>query len=239
MSTQQNYLIRDIIFPPRCPFCEKIVAKTGRSCEACKEKLPYLYEPRCRKCSKPIFQAESEYCYDCEHKIFSYHSGKAVWKYEKEVAASISRFKFHDKQEYASFYAHEMVRLYGDWIRMNSIEAFLPVPIHKAKKRKRGYNQALLLAKSMGEEMNIPVLTDGITRVKNTKPQKELNDRERKKNLKAAFLENEEVLNGFRKVALIDDIYTTGATIEACTKVLLNTQITEVYFLCVSIGTSM
>lgn len=229
-------MVRDILFPPRCPFCERIVKNLGGICETCKTKLPYIKEPRCKKCSKPIENGEEEYCFDCKNRDFSYTGGRAVWKYEKEVKLSISRFKFKDKQEYAKAYGDEIIRLYGDWMIGKGIEAFIPVPLNEKKKRMRGYNQAELIAKVVGSELNIPVVSGVLIRTIETRPQKELNDKDRISNLSGAFAAKGEFLRGIKRIALFDDIYTTGSTIEACAKVLKRIYIEEVYFICVSIG---
>lgn len=188
------------------------------------------------RCSKPVLSDEGEYCLDCTNKRFRYISGRAVWSYDKMVAQSLARFKFKDKQEYSYFYASEMIRLYGNWIKKQEIEALVPVPIHIAKRRMRGYNQAELLAGLIGENLNLPVLSKALIRTRNTRPQKQLTNRERKVNLEQAFSGDYLHTEGVKKVVLIDDIYTTGSTIEACTKVLSELDIKEVYFLCVSIG---
>ena len=232
-------MIKDIIFPPRCPICEAIVPKLGMACDACKDNLPYIKEPRCKRCSKPIGNEETENCYDCMRKEFHYTSGKAVWIYNKSMSQSIGRFKYQNKQEYAVFYGEEISRLYGRWIKDNRIEALIPVPIHKRKKSLRGYNQAELIANVISDNLEIPLLRTGLERFKETKPQKDLTLSERMRNMEAAFASGRSQVGGFRRVALIDDIYTTGSTMEACAKELLKLGVDEVYFLCVCIGTNV
>lgn len=198
-----------------------------------------MKEPRCKRCSKPIDNEETELCFDCMHKTFHYTSGKAVWNYSKSMAQSIARFKYKNKQEYATFYGTEIARLYGKWIEENKIEALIPVPIHIHKKNLRGYNQAELIANAVSDKLDIPVVAKELIRIKETKPQKDLTLSERIRNMEMAFSCNKSKLYGFKRVALVDDIYTTGSTIEACTKVLLNLGIEEVYFLCVCIGVNI
>ncbi len=239
MYILKNYLIKDVIFPPRCPICETIVPKLGTVCNICKGKLPYIKEPRCKRCSKPIGNEETENCYDCMRKVFHYTSGRAVWIYNKSMSQSIGRFKYQNKQEYATFYGEEISRLYGKWMKDKKIEALIPVPIHKRKKNLRGYNQAELIANVISDNMEIPVFRKGLERFKETKPQKDLTLSERMRNMEAAFTSDKSQVMGFKRVALVDDIYTTGSTIEACTKELLKLGVDEVYFLCVCIGASV
>ncbi len=187
------------------------------------------------RCSKELID-EEEYCPDCLRKKFHFIRGYAVWNYDRQIAESISRFKFHDKEEYGIFFGKEMARLYGSWLIQKGIQGLIPVPIYKKKKSTRGFNQAEILANTIGSQTGIPVLKDVLVRERETKPQKELSHLERQKNLKGAFVGKEETLGKINRVVLIDDIYTTGSTVETCTKVLLSMKIKEVYFLCISIG---
>jgi ComF family protein len=132
-----------------------------------------------------------------------------------------------------------MFKQYGDWIGQLMPDALIPVPVHKERYRKRGFNQAELVAKELGKYCKIPVISDFLIRVKNTLPQKELSDRERSDNLRHAFSvrnESQELSKLIDCVIIIDDIYTTGSTIEACTRTLQEVGVKKVYFLCVCIG---
>lgn len=195
----------------------------------------YIRNPRCKKCGKPLGNPREEYCRDCKKHSYSYEEGRAVWVYNKELRESIYRFKYDNKREYAQFYVQEMVNGYGDWIKHLGVEAILPVPLHKKKQKSRGFNQAEVLAKGIGQALEIPVRTDLVYRQKNTIPQKELNSKERQKNLKNAFkiVQNDVQL---KKVLLVDDIYTTGSTIEAMASVLKEHGVKKVYYICLGTG---
>jgi len=114
-------------------------------------------------------------------------------------------------------------------------QALVPVPLHKKKKRKRGYNQAQVLAEELSRIWQLPVLDDLVVRVKNTRPMKEIEGTERQNNLKKAFKlgKNDVKLN---TIIIIDDIYTTGSTVDAVAKVCREGGIDNVYVLSVSIG---
>jgi Predicted amidophosphoribosyltransferases len=153
---------------------------------------------------------------------------------------SIADFKYHNKKEYAKFYMEEMIRLFAAGIIKMNPDVIVPVPIHKSKYQERGYNQADILAKGIAKELGIEVLSQLLIRTKKTLPQKKLSDKERLRNLQEAFLFNKVAADRFKgdikRVLLIDDIYTTGSTIEACTNVLKSEGISEVYFLVLCIG---
>ncbi len=233
--------ILDIIYPVRCPICMEIVTPKGkRICSNCKERLPYIQEPRCLKCSKPLEVEEKEYCDDCERKDLHFNRGYAVWVYNKMMMQSISAFKYKSKKEYAAFYTEEIITHYKKQLVKLNLDGIVPVPLHRTKYRERGYNQAALLAKGIGDELDIPVLNDLLIRTKKTVPQKTLNDMERLHNLMEAFQYNKKTKSVFRsdlsRVLLVDDIYTTGSTMEACTNVLKENGIKEVYFIVLCIG---
>ena len=157
-----------------------------------------------------------------------------------EMRKSLVDFKYHSKKEYAKFYTQEIVRLYGDQIRKWNPDLLVPVPIHRSKYLERGYNQADILARGIGKQMGIPVLSHLLLRNKKTLPQKSLSDKERLKNLAEAFSYNERAALKYGKkinrVLLIDDIYTTGSTIEACTNVLRFHHVTHTFFIVLCIG---
>lgn len=230
-----------MLYPVRCPICEGIVSpKDRRICQSCEKQLQFISEPRCKKCSKPIEQEQKEYCSDCERKDYHFDYGYSLWLYDTHMKKSISNFKYRHKKEYAKFYIQEIIRNYGEKIKSLSPDVVVPIPIHKSKYRERGYNQAEILAKGIGKELDILVLPNLLIRNKKTLPQKQLSDKERLRNLQEAFRYNEELADEFsgrlNKVLLVDDIYTTGSTIEACTNILKHYGINNVYFITLCIG---
>lgn len=194
------------------------------------------------KCGKPIQNEEQEYCYDCSRFEYAFEQGYSLWLHHQPVSGAIYQYKFHNKRCFAEVFAKEMVKKYGWAMKKWKVEAIIPVPLHKSKRRKRGYNQAEILAEKIAEEWqlkglgnDIIVLKNVLCRVKKTKPQKTLDDFERQRNLQGAFV----VSKGWKplkNVLVIDDIYTTGATIQKIAKVLKNAGVENVYFLTISIG---
>ncbi len=194
-----------------------------------------MREPVCKKCGKSITDERREFCIDCGRKKHSYCQGKAVFVYEGKIKNSMYRFKYANKREYAAFYAEEAAFLYKDWVREKQIEAILPVPMYFWKKRRRGYNQAEVFAEHLGRKLNVPVDKKLVKRIRNTVPQKELNDVQRKSNLKNAFQLASDIVE-YRQVLLVDDIYTTGSTIDEIAGVLSGAGVKNIYYICISIG---
>lgn len=234
------YNLLNIIYPRRCPICTDIVIPKGEKiCKECIKCLVYIQEPRCKKCSKLIEYKDHEYCGDCDKSKFSFEYGYALWSYNSSIRKSISEYKNKGKKEYADFYVEELVKYYGDRIKKLEIDALVPVPLHKSRQNDRGYNQSEIISKKLGKALNMVHISDLLIRNKKTLRQKDLNDKERIENIQKAFVINEKVLskiNNLNRVMLVDDIYTTGSTINECSKVLLNNEIKEVYFITLSIG---
>lgn len=187
------------------------------------------------KCGKPVSREDQEYCRDCGKRNYAFEQGRSLWRHVPPVSKAIYQFKFHNKRYYAEIFAREMAREYGQWIRDRGIEEILPVPLHPSRRRKRGYNQAELLAKEISKELQIPIRKNVVFRVRRTKPQKQLDDREREENLQRAFGISRQ-WKAPANVLVVDDIYTTGSTVHRISKLLLKAGAEKVYFLTISIG---
>lgn len=223
-----------LLFPLRCPVCDDIVRPFGEKiCTGCIKELKYLTPPWCMRCGKKLLK-DKEFCEDCEKKEHVYIRGRALYEY-KAVASSIYRFKYGDRQEYAEFFGEEVVRYLGDFIKSVNPQGIIPIPLHKRRRNKRGYNQAELLAKAIGKRVEIPVYDKLLVRVKNTAPLKQQNAKERQNNLKKAFkvTQNDVKLD---KVIIIDDIYTTGSTINEAAAVLKKCGVQNIYFVTLACG---
>lgn len=190
------------------------------------------------KCGKPIRSGEQEYCYDCAHTDHYFEQGAALWLHREPVNRSIYQFKFHNQRAFGRYYAEEMARRYGRTLRRWNPTLILPVPLHPLKQRKRGYNQAAIVAGELGRLSGI-IVDDGILkRVRGTAPQKSLAPEERKRNIGGAFLvgrQERKRLAG-KRVLLIDDIYTTGSTMDEAARTLRRAGAEKVYYLAISIG---
>ncbi len=222
-----------ILYPQTCYFCGKI--NESPICNVCLGKVSYIKEPCCKKCGKPVRYKEQEYCFDCQRKTFSYQQGRSLWVHKGAVPWSIYQFKYHNRRIYGEFYAQELYRLYGNRIKQWGIDVIVPVPLHPKRKRKRGYNQTEVIAKYLSKMTGIPMEKNLVRRIRYTEAQKKLNHKDRKKNLEEAFEVNRNYQK-YKNVLLIDDIYTTGSTIDTIAKQLLEKCNKKTWFLTISIG---
>ena len=232
---KKRELLQNLFFPPRCPVCDQVLWAGEKICGPCGTKIQHITEPCCKKCGKPLEDERREYCPDCAHKKHFYTQGKAVFVYQGGIRESMYRFKYANRREYAAYYAREAAALYQDWVFKNQIEVIVPVPMYRWKKRRRGYNQAETFARALGRELGLPVDAGLVRRVRNTVPQKELNGGQRAANLKNAFQLAADIVK-YKKILLVDDIYTTGTTIDTVSEVLLKGGAERIYYICVSIG---
>ena len=202
-------------------------------CITCEKKIRYVKDPRCMKCGKPI-SSEDEYCKDCRGREHKFIQGRAVFDYGT-MAESLHRFKNRGRAEYAETYARLISEREKDWLCAIKPDAFIPVPIHKKKLRQRGYNQSACLSKELSKITNIPTLENVVIRENHTSPLKNLSLRERQNNLKNAFklCTNDVKLT---TIVIVDDIYTTGSTIDEISATIKDKFPCRIYFLTLAVG---
>lgn len=223
-----------LLFPRRCPVCDKIVWPSGEKiCAPCLKTLKLLTPPWCLRCGKKLYE-EGELCGDCKRISHKFLRGRALYEYSA-VAPSVYRLKYGKRQEYAEFFGEEAAKYLGEFIRSVQPDALIPVPLHRKRQIKRGYNQAKLIADVIGRYMNIPVYDNLVYRVKNTLPLKKQNPKERQNNLKKAFIirQNDVKLD---TIIIVDDIYTTGSTVDEVADVLKKHGVKKIYVITLACG---
>ena len=222
------------LFPLRCPVCDGIVTPYGEKiCLECMGKLRLLTPPWCLKCGKKLKNSE-EYCEDCRKNRHKYIRGRALYEYGS-VSPSLYRFKYGGRREYADYYGEEICRYLKDFIREAAPDDLIPIPLHTSRRKNRGYNQAELIAEAISRYSGIPVYSNLLRRVKNTTPLKLQNPSERQNNLKKAFniAQNDVKLE---TIIIIDDIYTTGSTIDEAAVTLKDAGVKNIYFITLACG---
>lgn len=224
----------DLLFPRRCAVCDEVMPPGEKYlCPLCIKKIIYVEEPFCLKCGKPL-QDNREFCNDCLIRRHNFESGVSVFDYGS-ISDSLFRFKNKGRVEYARFYALEIYKRRKAWIEAIKPDAFIPVPIHKSKMQKRGYNQSEILSRELSKLFKIPTITNIVVRTKKTIPLKNLGLSERQNHIKGAFkvASNDVKLS---TIVIIDDIYTTGSTIDEIAAVITEKIDCKIYFLTVTIG---
>jgi ComF family protein len=174
--------------------------------------------PYCPRCSRPFPKGSTSHlCTDCLGERLSYDWGRSAAFYQGVLAEAIQRFKYHGDIVLSG-------PLSWFWKKVDfedrSFDAIVPVPLHKSRLQQRGFNQALLLGKTLGKIHGKKVLPSILQRIRNTIPQVELDHRQRVKNVRGAFaVKNpQEIMD--KRLLLVDDVLTTGATVNECARVL-------------------
>lgn len=223
------------IYPRRCIICRRILPLTLEEylCGECHNKIEWISGSVCESCGKPI--PAYGRCRSCNSMRIYYDKGYAVYVYKDEMRDAIHRFKYGGKGGFARFFGREMA-LFADLEDIPLTDLIVPVPIHSERQRKRGYNQSELLADiycSIRGSESVRLLK----RVKKTKPQSGLKKEDRIKNVRGVFAINDCGIDiKGKSVLLIDDIYTTGSTVNECARVLKRAGAKSVYVFCLSIS---
>lgn len=226
----------DILFPRCCPVCFQIILPKGALiCPGCMKKLSWVRSPTCKKCGKEVMSDSIEYCLDCSKGRRSFDYGVALFNYNEAASRSIAAIKYKNKREYLDFYSEAMCRKLGKRLLSMNADVLAPVPVHSSRLKMRGFNQAQELAWRLSLGLGLPMDASILKRSRKTVPQKALTPADRLKNLEQAFTAAP-IPAHIRSVILIDDIYTTGSTIEACTRALRAADADRVYFAAIFIG---
>lgn len=223
----------DTLLPPRCVLCGEGVETQGSLCGVCWGRLHFISEPFCAKCSLPFEfdPGTGALCGACLEHPPSYAAARAALSYDEASRPLVARLKYYDQTYLARGMAAWLMRAGREVLE--GADLLAPVPLHYYRLIRRTYNQSGLLARWVGEASGIPVIPDLLTRKKHTAPQASLSRDKRRKNVRGAFTitpRHKERVAG-KRIVLVDDVMTTGATVEACSKALLKAGAASVHVL--------
>ena len=227
----KNFIIA-LFYPKKCVICNNILEFKNIEnyiCNFCSKNIPYIKGNTCNKCGVPI--DNGILCQNCFNNSFAFDYGFSAFKYEL-VKKSLFRFKYKcvksDGYGIAKIMVNYLLEYHNDII--DNIDLIVSVPIHIEKMKEREFNQSEILAEFIAKELNISYIRDVLIRVRNTVPQNTLNINERKNNVKGAFKVNNLDVIKDKKIMVIDDIFTTGSTINECARVMIMNDAKQVIF---------
>jgi ComF family protein len=232
------------LYPGRCRSCgqptnydnvaEVGSRSTGFFCTECASDISPIKSPFCTVCGMPFPDGSGpdHPCSDCLSHETYYHSARSAAEYKGTLKAAVHLYKYRGIQAMHKFLGPLAADAAMEYFPDAHVAA--AVPLHRRRLAKRGFNQSLFLAKHAAEGLSIPLSLDGLVRTRYTRPQVDLDPAEREENVKGAFAVEKPEEFRDKRVLLLDDVYTTGATVRECAKVLVDAGAEAVYVLTVA-----
>jgi len=213
----------DAVFPASCVLCDNLLPPENHSgiCDDCRDGLIPIHPPFCRVCGTPFQEGEtSRACLDCQRNPPRFDMLRVPYGYGGPLRDALLKFKFRRVTRYARPLAGLLLSAAGLGIDWRDYDLAVPVPLHPARLRERGFNQALLLGRRALSGTGLRFRYDVLERIKPTAPQVGLSPPKRRENVRGAFKVRDKKEVAGKRILLIDDVVTTGATMSACAKAL-------------------
>ncbi len=211
-----------LFYPANCELCGEAVARDEYLCAVCEDRAPRITSPFCAKCSEPFSGAiDQEFtCTNCAHRALDFDAAVSAYRSRGIVRVVLLRFKYGGDLHMRHPIGRWLLEALNDSrLRDRTFDVIVPVPLHPARLRERGFNQAQLLGKIMSAKINVPVLP-ALERIRYTTTQTAFDRLDRMENLRNAFRLRKKIGVRDSRVLLVDDILTTGSTLSECARVL-------------------
>lgn len=227
--------VLDLIYPPRCAACGQ--GSESPLCGRCLDAISPVPPPLCSCCGQST--AGRDLCSHCAYRIPAFTAARALGAYAGVLEQAIHRLKYRDRPQLAEplgIALAEFARTHASALSLAEVDFIAPAPMSPARRRVRGYNQAERLARVVARELGIPLDTTCLRRVKSARPQVGLTQEARQQNLTGVFsVSNNETVAG-KTILIVDDVSTTGATLDECARVLKAAEAKAVYALTLAAG---
>lgn len=220
-----------LVYPPKCPVCKACISEKDILCDKCLNSIAKLSPPFCKICGEPIAE-ENKQCKKCRRKNSVFKQHWSICKYEGVIKECIHLFKYNRRlglNKVFSALIKDFIKTYQ--LPVEEIDCIAPVPLHKSRLREREFNQADLIAEDISKEFSIDLESNLIKRIRNTRSQVDLPKFARYKNVKDAFALNALFSVEGKNLLLVDDVMTTGATLEEAANILKKNGAKDIYAL--------
>ena len=229
--------ILEILFPSdfKCVCCgEEISNEDFLICENCYKKLPWINGKVCEVCGEPI-KSESKLCMQCKSKLPYFKKCVSLFKYEEPISSLIKNFKYNNATYLQKTLATFILK---SFLKLNEkVDVVIPVPLHYNRFKHRGFNQSEEICYYLKSLLNLSVNTNAVVRKIDTQTQTELNRKQRCENLKDAFVVVDKNAIKNKTVLLVDDVYTTGSTLNEVAKTLIKAKVKNVFAITIAHNT--
>lgn len=216
-----------VIFPAPCRICGAVLTRAGMLpiCDECFQSLRPLNGPVCACCGRPFasevaLDAQMPKCFACRRDLYAFECARSFGPYTDHMVRAIGLMKYERLTQLGRWFAQRLHGVVEDNTALSEVDVVVPVPLHRGRLRERGYNQAELIAKPLARWMQLPLGPYLLVRTKPRPPRLLLSRRERWLTVRGAY----EIRKGTRvdnlRILLIDDVFTTGATLDACSRAL-------------------
>ncbi len=216
-----------VLFPANCRVCERLLEHAARIpvCPDCLDHVQRIADPMCARCGRPLFtppsQVENFLCRLCRQERYAFQLARSYAVYEDSLVRLIILLKHHGIEPLGAWCAQRLLELTQTYPDVTRVDAIVPVPLHPARLRERGFNQAEWIARPLARRLGIPLLPNLLARVKPRPEKLKLTRRERWEAVRGAYATTGRAQVDNLRVLLVDDVFTTGATLDACARVLL------------------
>ncbi len=233
----------ELVFPPVCVLCEgdmkpgqeeshRLLLWRGHGiCGRCLKEISWLVPPFCPSCALPIHSSavSSHFCGECMADPPPFEWARALVVYDQEIFPLLHKMKYGHDSSLACFMGWLLAVNLKEELECLDVHLVVPIPLHAGRLRQRGFNQAAVMGRVIAKSLGVPMGLGLLNRHRYTPPQVGLNKIERRKNVRGAFsVKGENQLKG-RKILLVDDVYTTGATLREASRELLKNGADKVY----------
>lgn len=224
--------VLDLFFPSFCPLCRRSVQHPHSLCSPCLAALPDFPDNYCLRCGGDT-EIPQWHCRTCTDRLDCPDRVYFPFVYEEGIRKLIVGYKFYDRSQWSTLLARLCWHRMAAELIWEEPDMVVPIPLHFWRFLARRYNQSALLGKALAEKMDRPLVTNGLKRIKMTQPQSRLSSQGRRSNVRGAFRADEKKFVG-RSLLLVDDVFTTGATVSAAITELRRVGAKRVAVLCVA-----
>lgn len=228
----------NLCYPPHCLGCKAETEPGSHVCDSCADGIERLERPFCERCSDPFDGAISQVfeCPNCQDRTIHFDHAVAAYRSTGIVRECIHAFKYNHARYLRGHLSAWLAEALADSrIASRPYDFFIPVPLHHIRRREREYNQAEELCRDLSRLTGVPT-RHALKRIRNTTTQTKLDREERMENLRGAFQVSETASVKDRHLVLVDDVFTTGSTVEECSRVLRRAGAASVRVICVARG---